>query len=98
MGTILEAFRQVGFFEHASKGVELDSLDMGTGHGAVYCRIGDDHWTLLFGPGMGESDVPEVYRDCKGIIIEFHRRTLWLQPTTPQDPDRVFRVPSGSGR
>jgi hypothetical protein len=99
MAVILEAFKQVDFYEFATEGVTLDSLRMGDAHGAVYVRQGDRHHTLVFRPGQGGTGLPQVYRDCKQIIIEFHRRTYWPRPTkTNQDPSRVFQIPSGRPR
>lgn len=101
MGVVLQAFREIGFFDHAEKGRALEEFRPGEGqHGVVHVRQGDQTWFLLFTPGLGGTEVPEIYRDAKSVIIEVHRRTYWLQPTSPQDPDRVFRVPSSpySGR
>jgi hypothetical protein len=96
MLTVLNALEEVGFFDHAKKGPALETFRPGPGqHGVVHLRKGEENWALVFAPGMGETDLPEVYRNAKLVVFEFHRRTMWLQPTAPQDPDRIFRVPTG---
>jgi hypothetical protein len=99
MAALLGALEELGFFEHASKGVALDTFRPGEGlHGVVHVKRGEETFALVFSPGMYGSEVPEVYRDCKVAIFEVHRRTMWLAPAASEDPDRVFRSPPHAPR
>ena len=94
MATLLTAFEESGFYEHAARGTDAGSFAMGDGHGVVSLIRGAKKWSLVFRPTGGvESDVPEIYRDLKLLIMNVYNRTLSLQVTTPQDPNKVFRQP-----
>jgi hypothetical protein len=95
MSALLEQMKSSGFFDVATKGPTLDSFKKREGlHGVVHLRKGNENWALVFSPGAS-GDVVKAYDECKKAILEVHRRTMWLTPTAPQDPDRVFRVPAG---
>lgn len=94
MAALLAGYRDVDFFEHAQEGKDVRSYQLGDGHGVVSLTDGDKKWALLFKPGMGGTPVPGVYRDLKTAIVTLHNQTLGFSVSTPQDPDRVFRVPA----
>ena len=94
MAALLGAFKQEGFYEHAEKGRGSESLKMGEGKGAICLLNGTEKWTLIFGPGMAATAIPDLYVKLKHNIIHVHRTTLHLAPSSPQDPNRVFRVPT----
>jgi hypothetical protein len=99
MAALLGALDELGFFKHAAKGPALDSFRPGEGqHGVVHVKRGEENYALVFSPGMYGSEIPEVYRDSKVAIFEVHRRTMWLAPAAPEDPDRVFRSPPRAPR
>jgi hypothetical protein len=94
MTNLLTAFEEQGFYAHASRGTDASSVEMGDGHGVVSLIRGSKKWALVFRPTGGvKSDVPEIYRDLKVLIIAVYNRTLSLQVTTPQDPNKAFRQP-----
>jgi hypothetical protein len=94
IGVLLDAFREEGFFEFAKEGRSVKSLRMGEGKGAICVMNGDKHWALIFGPGMSDTEIPELYVRLKHNIIHVHRTTLWLAPASDQDPNRTFRIPT----
>lgn len=95
MSALLEQMKSSGFFDVATKGPALDTFKKREGlHGVVHLRKGDENWALVFSPGAS-GNVVKAYDECKKAILEVHRRTMWLTPAAPQDPDRVFRVPAG---
>ena len=98
MADLLTGFDDEGYFDEATKGRTINSLRMGEGKGAICVKNGDDHWVLVFGPGMADTVVPELYRDLKHAIIYLHSSTLWLAPSSSQDPNRTFTIPSNSRR
>jgi hypothetical protein len=98
MADLLSGFGNEGFFDEAKKGRPVESLRMGEGKGAVCLRNGDETWALVFGPGMAETAIPELYRDLKHAIIYLHSTTLHLAPAAPADPNRTFQIPTKSRR
>ena len=98
MGDLLKVFTSEGFFDEAKKGRPVDSLRMGEAHGAICLKNGDEHWALIFGKGMSDTPIPELYRDLKHAIIYFHSTTLWLAPSSSKDPNRTFQIPSHTRR
>ncbi|MHC4470676.1 MAG: hypothetical protein ACYTDY_00345 [Planctomycetota bacterium] len=94
MEDLLATFAESGFYEHAQRGRTAGTCKMGEGHGVVSLIRGDEKWALVFRPTGGvKSDVPEIYLGLKELIIAVYNRTLSLQVTTPQDPNKVFRQP-----
>ena len=63
---------------------------MGDGHGVVALTRGDEHWALIFRRGQGGSQLPTVYRNSKLLVLEVHRQTMHLAPTTSQG---TFQLP-----
>ena len=98
MANLLTAFKEYGYFKEAKEGRSVSSLRMGEGKGAVAVKNGDDHWALIFGPGMADTVIPELYRNAKHAVITLHSTTLWLAPRSPQDPNRTDRIPSNTRR
>lgn len=98
MANLLTAFEEYNFFDEAQKGRAVDSLRMGEGKGAVVVKNGDESWALVFGPGMGDTAIPELYRNAKHAVIALHSSTYWLAPSSEQDPNRVFQLPSNARR
>ncbi len=98
MANLLTAFKEYDFFDEASKGRSVESLRMGEGKGAVVVKNGDENWALVFGPGMADTVIPELYRNVKHAVIALHSSTYWLAPASEQDPNRTFRIPSNARR
>jgi len=98
MANLLVAFDEYDFFDEAQKGRGVSSLRMGEGKGAVVVKNGDDHWALVFGPGMADTVIPELYRNAKHAIIALHSSTYWLAPAADKDPARTFQIPSNARR
>jgi hypothetical protein len=96
MASVLMAFEESDFYEHATPNVDADSFEMGHGHGVVALTRGEKKWALVFRPTGGvKSDVPEIYRDLKLLVMNVYNQTLSLQLTTPED---AFRQPEHKHR
>ena len=98
MADLLTGYADEGFYEHATKGLGVESLRMGQGKGAVCVKNGDEKWALIFGPGMADTGIPQLYRDLKHAIIFLHSTTLHLAPSSSQDPNSTFRIPTNTRR
>jgi hypothetical protein len=102
MGNILAAFREAGFFGYAEAGFDVRSWSMGDGNGVLSLTNGDET-QALFLPYLNNPDSEararaQTYRDLKVLLMNVYNATLWLAPSSPQDPNRAFRAPSPDRR
>ena len=99
MANILGAYQESGFYDIATEGADVRSFSMGDGNGVVSLIDGDRKYALFF-PRMTDptearsSPIPRTYRDLKVLLISVYNSTLWLAPSAPQDPNRVFKAPT----
>lgn len=94
MGTLLKKLREIGFFEHATAGVGLTNIPQVAGRrGIVVVHDNGKDWGLMLTPGAGGTDIPETYRDSKGLILAVHGAVQGLEVQVNVDEDRVFSAP-----
>lgn len=94
MGRLIEALRGVGFFEHATAGLNLDTVpDLPGQKGIVVVHQDGASHGLMLTRNLGGTPIPAVYRDAKGLILTIHGQIYSPEIRVNVDEDRIFKAP-----
>lgn len=94
MGRLIEGLRGIGFFEHATAGLSVDSAPEVAGRkGIVVVHQDGRSYGLMLTRNLGGTPIPAVYRDAKGLVLTVHGQIYSPEIRVNVDEDRVFSAP-----
>ena len=101
MGGMLSQMKELGFFDHATKGLGLDNVpDVPGRRGIVVVKRDDQSLGLMLTTNLGLGPIPKVYRDVKTVVLFAHSqvRGFDVKAGTGAPDETLFSAPKPTFR